>query len=55
MRVGKRKQRKESESRPTTGAAAAMDPNPVVMFVVGLLAAASVTNDRISFTNWASA
>lgn len=55
MRVGKRKQRKESEGRPTTGAAAAMNPNPVVMLVVGLLAAASVTNDRISFTNRASA
>jgi hypothetical protein len=55
MRVGKRKQRKESEGRPTTGAAAAMDPNPVVMLVVGLLAAPSVTNDRISFTNRASA
>ncbi len=55
MRVGKRKQRKESEGRPTTGAAAAMDPNPVVMLVVGLLPAPSVTNDRISFTNRASA
>ncbi len=55
MRVGKRKQRKESEGRPTTGATAAMDPNPVVMLVVGLLAAPSVTNDRISFTNRASA
>ena len=55
MRIGKRKQRKESEGRPTTGAAAAMDLNPVVMLVVGLLAAASVTNDRIPFTNRALA
>jgi hypothetical protein len=55
MRVGKRKQRKESEGRPTTGATAAMDPNPVVMLVVGLLAAPSVANDRIPFTNRASA
>jgi hypothetical protein len=43
MRVGKREQRKESEGRPAIGAAAAMDPNPVVMLVVGLLAAAAVT------------
>jgi len=55
MRIGKRKQRKESEGRPTTGAAAAMDPNPVVMLVVGLLATPSVTNDRIPLTNRASA
>ena len=55
MRVGKRKQRKESEGRPAIDAAAAMNPNPVVMLVVGLLAAASVTNDRIPFTNRASA
>jgi len=32
-----------------------MNPNPVVIFVVGLLAAASVTNDRIPFTNRAPA
>jgi hypothetical protein len=36
MRVGKRQQRK---GRPATGAAAAMDPNPVVMLVVCLFAA----------------
>jgi len=28
-----------------------MDPNPVVMLVVRLLAAAAVTDDRIPFTN----
>ena len=55
MRVRKRKQRKEGKSCSAIGAAAAMDPNPVVMFVVRLLAAPSVTNDRIPFTNWASA
>jgi hypothetical protein len=32
-----------------------MDPNPVVMLVVGLLAAPAVTNDRISFAHRASA
>jgi len=55
MRIGKRKQRKESEGRPTTGAAATMDPNPVVMLVVCLLAAAPMTDNRISFTDWTPA
>lgn len=32
-----------------------MDPNPVVMLVVSLLAAAAMTNDRIVFTKRASA
>jgi hypothetical protein len=32
-----------------------MDPNPVVMLVVSLLAAAAMTNNRISFTNRALA
>ena len=51
MRVRKRKHRKESERRPAVGAAPAMDPDPVVMLVVRLLAATSVANDRIAFTN----
>ena len=55
MRVRKREQRKESKGRPAIGAAAAMDPNPVVVLVMCLLAAATVTNDRIPLTNWASA
>ena len=37
------------------GAAATPDPNPVVMLVVGLLAATAMTNDRIPFTHLASA
>ncbi len=32
-----------------------MNPNPVVMFVVGLLASTTMTDDRIVFTKWASA
>jgi hypothetical protein len=55
MRVRKREHRKEGEGRPAIGAAAAMDPNPVVMFVVGLLAATAMTDDRIVFTNRTSA
>jgi hypothetical protein len=35
-------------------AEAAPNPNPVVMCIVRLLAAASVADDRIAFTNGAS-
>ena len=52
--VRERKQRQEGEGLPATGAATAPDPNPVVMFIVRLLAAASVADDRIAFTNRAS-
>jgi hypothetical protein len=55
MRVRKRKQRKEGEGYPAIDAAATMNPNPVVMLVVSLLAAAAVTNDRIVFTKRAAA
>jgi hypothetical protein len=55
MRVRKREYRKEGKGRPAIGTATAPNPNPVVMFVVGLLAAPPVSNDRIVFTKWASA
>ena len=55
MRVRKREQREKGEGLSATSAAAAMDPNPVVMLIVSLLAATAVTNDRIPFTNGASA
>jgi hypothetical protein len=54
MRVRERKYREEGEGLPTIGAATAPDPNPVVILIVGLLAAASVADDRIAFTNRAS-
>ena len=54
VRVRERKQREKSEGLPATGAAAATDANPVVMLIVGLLAAASVADDRITFTNGAA-
>jgi hypothetical protein len=54
VRVGERKQGKEGEGLAATVAKAAPDPNPVVMFIVRLLAAASVTDDRIAFANRAS-
>ena len=47
MRVRKREHRKKREGHPTINATATMDPNPVVMLVVSLLAATAVTNDRI--------
>ena len=52
--VRERKPRQEGEGLPAIGAATAPDPNPVVILIVGLLAAASVTDDRIAFTNRAS-
>ena len=55
MRVRERKQGKEGECHPAPDADAAMDPNPVVILVVGLLPAAAMTNDRIPFTKRASA
>jgi hypothetical protein len=52
--VGKREQGKQGEGLPTNLAKAASDPNPVVMFIVRLLAAATVTDDGIAFANRAS-
>ena len=53
MGVRERKPRQEGKRLPTTGAAAAADVNPVMMLVVCLLAAASMTDDRIVLTNGA--
>jgi hypothetical protein len=52
--VRERKYREEGEGLPTIGTASAPDPNPVVILIVGLLATASVADDRIAFTNRAS-
>ena len=52
--VRERKQWKKSESLPATGTATATNVNPIVMLIMRLLAAASVTDDRINFTRWAS-
>jgi hypothetical protein len=49
-REATRKTREKGEGSPTTGAATATDTNPVVMFIVRLLTAASVADDRINFT-----
>ena len=52
--VRQREQGKQGEGLPATRAKAASDPNPVVMFIVRLLAAATVANDGIPFANRAS-
>ena len=52
--VRERKPRQEGEGLPAPGAATATDVNPVVILIVRLLAAASVTDDRIVFTNGTS-
>jgi hypothetical protein len=54
MGVGERERGKEGEGFSATRAKAASDPNPVVMFIVRLLTAAPVPDDRIAFTNGAS-
>jgi hypothetical protein len=54
VRVRKRKQRKKGEGLPATGATTATDPDPIVVFIVRLLAAASVADDRIAFTSGAA-
>ena len=54
VRVREREQREEGEGLPATGAATATDVNPVVMLIVGLLAAASLADDRIAFTKGAA-
>jgi len=54
VRVRERKQREEGEGFLATGTATATNANPIVMLIMRLLAAASVTDDRINFTPWAS-
>jgi hypothetical protein len=51
MGVREREQGKQGESLPTTLAEAAPDRNPVVTFVVRLLAAPTVADDGIPFAN----
>jgi hypothetical protein len=55
MGVRQGKHRQKGESLSAVDAAASTNPDPFVMFVVRLLAAASVTDDRIVFTNRAVA
>ena len=51
VRIRERKWREEGKGLSATWAATAPDLDPVVMLIVCLLAASSVTRDRIAFTN----
>jgi hypothetical protein len=52
--VWEREPRKESVGLSATRAKAASDANPIVMFIVCLLAPATMANDRIAFAHRAS-
>jgi hypothetical protein len=52
--VGEREQGKESEGPSATRAKAASDANPIVMFIVRLLAPTTVADDGITFASRAS-
>ena len=54
MGVRERKQWKKGEGLPATRTATATDADPVVMLIMGLLAAASMADDGIAFTSGAS-
>ena len=53
--VRERKQRKKGEGLPATWAATTTDADPVVVFIVGLLATASMADDGIAFTSGTAA
>ena len=55
MRVREREYWKEGEGQTATNAPPTMNPNPVVMLVVSLLAAPPVPNDQTVFTKRATA
>ena len=51
MGVWQREHRQEGKGLSTSVTAAASDPNPIVMFIVSLLAAATMPDYRLAFTN----
>ena len=54
MGVRERKQRQEGEGLSATVAATAPDLDPIMVYIVRLLAAVSMADDRIAFTSGAS-
>jgi len=54
MGVRERKQRQEGEGLSATVAATAPDLDPIMVFIVRLLAAVPMADDRIAFTSGAS-
>jgi hypothetical protein len=55
MRVGQRKHRQKGEGLSAPDTAATANPDPIVMLVVRLLPPSPMTDNRILFTNRASA
>ncbi|MGB8293868.1 MAG: hypothetical protein WCG85_00415, partial [Polyangia bacterium] len=55
VRVWERERRQEGKGLATTVTDTAPDFNPVVMFIVSLLEAAAMPDDRVTFTNRAPA
>ena len=55
MAVGRREWRQESERLSTSAAETAANPDPIMVFIMSLLASATVTDDGILLTNRASA
>jgi hypothetical protein len=53
-RVRERERWQEGEGFPATGATTAMDSDPIMVFIMRLLAAASMADDRVAFTLGAS-
>ena len=54
MSVWQREHRQEGKGLSTSVTATASDPNPIVMFIVSLLAAATMPDDRLALANRAS-
>ena len=55
MRIGQSEHRQKREGLSASNTAAPANPDPIVMFVVRLLAPSPMANNRILFANRASA
>ena len=51
MGIWQREHRQEGKGLSTSVTATASDPNPIVMFIVSLLAAATMPDDRLALAN----
>jgi hypothetical protein len=54
MGVWQREHRQEGKGLSTSVTETASDPNPIVLFIVSLLAAATMPDDRLALANRAS-
>ena len=55
MAVGRRERRQEGKRLPAPVAEAAANPDPIMVFIMSLFAAAAMTDDGVLHTNRASA